>query len=756
MTAPVPTVYQNGQNAVSGDQLNTFLQGCLMVSQLRALVGVPGMTVMIAGFNTPGDGGAGPFYWNATGNGPDDGGVTTIQPQQNVTGVWSRLYILQNPGTAGPNSVVYTDALGNISAQKVLIAGGSTSVALQNALGIAMPLLMGFGGVPGGVVDNGVPQAGQTQSPFALMNAYLRTINNAPLEVEFGGQVFATSQPWAPPNNCSPVNGTLKALASTAWTSGLTSSIVAPLMLTGSGAAPKNFTVDANRQAYWACLNTQVSGFSPSKFTLLHWLPTNPDVNDKYSSGGLLIANGKINGGEGNTSHQYQSSDAEQSTPNVWSGYAIAFVSSADCHPNGWTLSTCAFPIFIDERSYAGVFTNCHPFNGGSGTVIQDCKLMDYRGYDWAFSGFEWDSGCIILNLNSNSHAQSPANPRVTLGPSTWIQGLSNAAYSGYIRVRTTQSNTTLDNLVLTGPQTSKEGTLPYLWLETYGAQTGTATGTASGTTALTLSNVTGTPAIGNLVQGFGIPTDTTLISGSGTAWVMSNSATIPAGTFVTFNALTGSFASTVNVAGLTSVVLNPDMNGTVTNKMSSENYGGISQVYGHLLGKRATTSGTLTSLLTDCGCLVTVNTASETFTLANTMPQDWWCIVSTQATGGTTIAAGSGAQLNANGSNVAYLPNGGNTKVVCIANSDGASARFSIQSYGASVTPPNPSTITSPYTATLNGEVWIVGGTVTGITRVRGSVTLTYPITQTAVKVSAGDVVTVTQTGSTLYFAQT
>jgi hypothetical protein len=68
---------------------------------------------------------------------------------------------------------------------------------------------------------------------------------------------------------------------------------------------------------------------------------------------------------------------------------------------------------------------------------------------------------------------------------------------------------------------------------------------------------------------------------------------------------------------------------------------------------------------------------------------------------------------------------------------------------------PANPITITSPYTATQCGEVWIVGGTVTAISRVRGSVTLSYPITQTAIKVSAGDVVTVAQTGSTLYFAQ-
>jgi hypothetical protein len=68
---------------------------------------------------------------------------------------------------------------------------------------------------------------------------------------------------------------------------------------------------------------------------------------------------------------------------------------------------------------------------------------------------------------------------------------------------------------------------------------------------------------------------------------------------------------------------------------------------------------------------------------------------------------------------------------------------------------PAAPTAISSPYTATQCGEVWIVGGTVTAISRVRGGVTLSYPITQTAIKVSAGDVVTVTQTGSTLYFAQ-
>lgn len=52
------------------------------------------MAVFIDGSVTPGDGGAGPFYWNATSIGPDNNS-TVIVPQPGVPGAWVRLPISQ-------------------------------------------------------------------------------------------------------------------------------------------------------------------------------------------------------------------------------------------------------------------------------------------------------------------------------------------------------------------------------------------------------------------------------------------------------------------------------------------------------------------------------------------------------------------------------------------------------------------------------------------------------------------------------------
>lgn len=102
MTAPQLTRYVNGQGIVSGDQANTFEQTCDDVVQLRALIGVTGMQVFIRGFVTPGDGGAGPFYWNTTATGPDNGN-SVIVPQPGVPGAWVRLGITEAAITILPN-----------------------------------------------------------------------------------------------------------------------------------------------------------------------------------------------------------------------------------------------------------------------------------------------------------------------------------------------------------------------------------------------------------------------------------------------------------------------------------------------------------------------------------------------------------------------------------------------------------------------------------------------------------------------------
>lgn len=89
--APNPTVFLQGQGAVSADQLNTFVQSVTNAGQARTFVGVAGMQIQIMGFTAPGDGGQGMFYWNAGAINPvDDGGVTTIVPFGTTQGCWTR------------------------------------------------------------------------------------------------------------------------------------------------------------------------------------------------------------------------------------------------------------------------------------------------------------------------------------------------------------------------------------------------------------------------------------------------------------------------------------------------------------------------------------------------------------------------------------------------------------------------------------------------------------------------------------------
>lgn len=90
MVAPQLTSYQSGVNSVSGDQLNTFIQACDTIAQLRAFTGVAGQKVYVAGLAAPGDGGGGVFFWVVAGTAADDG-ITVIVPN-GATGLWLRNY----------------------------------------------------------------------------------------------------------------------------------------------------------------------------------------------------------------------------------------------------------------------------------------------------------------------------------------------------------------------------------------------------------------------------------------------------------------------------------------------------------------------------------------------------------------------------------------------------------------------------------------------------------------------------------------
>lgn len=115
MTAPALTVAVQGQGAASADQLNTYLQGCVNVAQLRTFPGAQGMTIYLQGYASPSDGGQGNFYWNTTSTAADDNGVTTVAPSSVPTGRWLRLVIayqqLPPPTLTTPGVVFATTAV---------------------------------------------------------------------------------------------------------------------------------------------------------------------------------------------------------------------------------------------------------------------------------------------------------------------------------------------------------------------------------------------------------------------------------------------------------------------------------------------------------------------------------------------------------------------------------------------------------------------------------------------------------------------
>ncbi len=121
-------VYVNGQDQVSADNLNTFMQTCNVVSDLRAFAGTLDMYVFMAGYVAIGDGGQGNFYWNPNSTAPDDG-VTTVVPYSSTGGAWNRV----DSGSAGPYSIItpltgFSVTIANSITQLIINPAGTLAV----------------------------------------------------------------------------------------------------------------------------------------------------------------------------------------------------------------------------------------------------------------------------------------------------------------------------------------------------------------------------------------------------------------------------------------------------------------------------------------------------------------------------------------------------------------------------------------------------------------------------------------------------
>lgn len=90
MTAPQLVVQIQGVTSVSADNLNTYVQWCSNVAELRAFIGSSYMQVYAQGLSAPDDGGQGNFVWFPNVNQADDGENYIIPPGSGGGG-WVRL-----------------------------------------------------------------------------------------------------------------------------------------------------------------------------------------------------------------------------------------------------------------------------------------------------------------------------------------------------------------------------------------------------------------------------------------------------------------------------------------------------------------------------------------------------------------------------------------------------------------------------------------------------------------------------------------
>ena len=124
MAPPFPTVAQQGQGAVSADQLNTYPQVVQNFAQLRTFVPLNDMVALVLGGAAEGDGDQGLFWYSSTSTVADNGS-TVIVPTGNAQGAW----LLLPPGSNSPGNFASLSVSGNATIGGNLSVGGALTVA---------------------------------------------------------------------------------------------------------------------------------------------------------------------------------------------------------------------------------------------------------------------------------------------------------------------------------------------------------------------------------------------------------------------------------------------------------------------------------------------------------------------------------------------------------------------------------------------------------------------------------------------------
>ncbi len=139
MSNPALTNYVNGIGQVTSDGLNTFMQVCTNMAQLRAFAGNnSALSVYVKGTTSANDGGQGTFYWNSSVIGTDDNGVTTVVPNGVAIGCWTRQStVVTLLATSTTSNTIGTGSKTFIISQTGVTLGAGTFVVIASRANVA-------------------------------------------------------------------------------------------------------------------------------------------------------------------------------------------------------------------------------------------------------------------------------------------------------------------------------------------------------------------------------------------------------------------------------------------------------------------------------------------------------------------------------------------------------------------------------------------------------------------------------------------
>lgn len=212
MGVPINSVYANGGAVLSGDELNTFVQGGMLVADMRLFPGVGNMTIATIGTATADDGGGGMFYWSSSSTATDDG-VNVVRPYGYTVGAWLRIsqtFLGGSLSLAGSLTVGTTiTATGNISTSGNLTVSGQINGSLAGGTSLPISGLSGLGtGVATALAANTTGTGGLVRATGGTLTVAAATAatNPAQWQQTLGGNgqtyhSFTTSS--TPPRNYS-------------------------------------------------------------------------------------------------------------------------------------------------------------------------------------------------------------------------------------------------------------------------------------------------------------------------------------------------------------------------------------------------------------------------------------------------------------------------------------------------------------------------------------------------------------------------